>query len=186
MFRLRLHWHRYANAHQNPKDMSARTILTAHTIAALFLLGIGTKAQAPAAKPIEHTVVIADITVDNLARELQSQGISFWRVVLAQAIIETGWEFNSNVYRNTNNFIGMRVPGSRPSMRVGSYHGYSAYTSWQDCVADIRLWQDNYWNGGTRDAYIAKMNRVWAEAPDYGYHINKLVKKLDERFPAKA
>jgi flagellum-specific peptidoglycan hydrolase FlgJ len=150
----------------------------------MVLLGFGLRANAPAlAKPQADT---ATITVDNLARELQRQGIVYWRVVLAQAIVETGWEFNSALYRQTNNFIGMRIPGSRPSTRSGEHRGYSKYARWQDCVADIKIWQDHFWKGGTRDQYIAKLHRVWAQAPDYAAHLHKLVREFDERFPEKA
>jgi len=163
--------------------MSARTFFTLHMIAATMLWAITIRAQAPAAENEFSEAAPASISVDNLALELQEQGVIYWRVVLSQAVIETGWNFNSAVFRNANNFIGMRIPGARPSMRSGAYRGYSAYAKWQDCVADIKIWQEHFWKGGTREQYIAKMNRVWALAPDYGYHIRKLVKTFDDRYP---
>lgn len=166
--------------------MSARTFFTLHVIAATMLWAITIRAQAPASEAeFDEADPVVAISVDNLALELQKQGVIYWRVVLSQAIIETGWNFNSAVFRNANNFIGMRIPGARPSMRNGAYRGYSAYAKWQDCVADIKIWQEYFWKGGTREQYVAKMNRVWAQAPDYGYHIRKLLKKFDERFPAQ-
>jgi hypothetical protein len=165
--------------HENHKDMSMKNLFSLHAIAALVIMGIGVNAQAPRSTQ----AAIGQISIDNLAAELQRQGILHWRVVLAQAVVEAGWDFSSTLYRSTNNFIGMRVPGSRPSTRIGQHNGYSAYAAWQDCVADIKIWQDHFWKGGTRDEYIAKLHRVWAQSPDYSAHLHRLVKRFDALYP---
>jgi len=174
-------------SNQKTEDMSAKDLFTCHTILALILWCLTLGAQAPIAP---HTTSsdtqYAEITIENLAKELQRQGIVHWRVVLAQAVVEAGWSFESNVFRNSNNFIGMRVPAARPSRRVGTYNGYSAYATWQDCVADIRLWQQHFWKGGSREDYIAKLHRVWAEDPAYGSLLQKLVVKFETMFPSRA
>ncbi len=122
------------------------------------------------------------ITIDNLAEELIRHDVAHWEVVLAQGIVESGWDFSSALFRKTNNFIGMRVPGARPSTRIGAWHQYSVYVSWQDCVRDIKLWQNQNWHGGTRQQYIDLLQRVWAQSPDYRWHLNRIVARLDKRF----
>lgn len=172
---------RHRWGHKTQKDMSAKNLLIVHGFTALALFGPGLRAQAPPADSVNVTP--SRITVDNLAMELQRQGVAHWKVVLAQAIVETGWEFDSPLFLKTNNFIGMRVPSSRPSRRIGEHKGYSAYATWQDCVADVKLWQDHFWKGGSREQYIAKIGRVWAEVADYTSHLTKLIAKFDRQYP---
>lgn len=121
------------------------------------------------------------ISVERLAKELIRTRIVHWEVVLAQGIIEAGWKFESPLFRLTNNFIGMRVPGSRQSTRTGVFNGYSSYATWQDCVKDIKLWQDRFWKGGTRGEYIALMNRIWAESADYNMALRLITRKIDKK-----
>lgn len=119
------------------------------------------------------------LNVVNLGKELLRQGIDQWEVVLAQGITEAGWSFSSDVCRNANNFIGMRVPGGRPSTRIGTYKGYSKYETWQDCVRDIKLWQEQNWYGGSRSAYINMMHRIWAESPIYRLALLTISNRID-------
>lgn len=119
------------------------------------------------------------ISVENMAKELMRAGVAHWKVVLAQSITEAGWQYNSYLFRETNNFIGMRVPGSRPSMRTDHYRGYSKYARWEDCVKDVKIWQSHFWKGGTQMAYIARMHNVWAESPAYRLALISIVKRLE-------
>lgn len=172
---------------QHPPDMNFKRLFRLNAITALILGGLSISAHAPTSKPEELKTpepAAVEISIESLANELQRQGLVHWRVVLAQAVVETGWEFNSSVFKNANNFIGMRVPNSRPSTRAGVYKGYSAYATWQDCVADVKLWQGHCWKGGTRDEYIEKLGRTWAEAPNYEAHLHKLVVQFEEQFPS--
>jgi hypothetical protein len=152
-----------------------------------FLVVLNIRAYAPMPEtPISESchIVPVEISIDALALELRQQGLAHWRVVLSQAVLESGWDLNSNVFRNSNNFVGMRVPAARPSTRIGEYNGYSSYDSWQDCVADVKLWQEQNWDGGTCEAYVAKLSRIWAEAPDYGANLHNLVGRFEKQFPA--
>lgn len=119
------------------------------------------------------------ISVEHMAKELMRAGVAHWQVVLAQSITEAGWQYNSYLFRETNNFIGMRVPGSRPSMRTDHYRGYSKYARWEDCVQDVKIWQSHFWKGGTQMAYISRMHNVWAESPAYRLTLISIVKRLE-------
>lgn len=119
------------------------------------------------------------LTVANLGKELLRQGIQHWEVVLAQGITESGWKFNSDVCRNANNFIGMRIPYGRASTRIGTYKGYSKYETWQDCVRDVKLWQEHNWKGGNQMAYINLMHRIWAESPAYRLFLLTISNRID-------
>jgi uncharacterized protein YukE len=121
-----------------------------------------------------------EISVELLAKSLIRHDVLHWKVVLAQAVTESGWEFNSGLYRMTHNFIGMRIPGNRESTRSGRMNGYSTYDSWEDCVRDIKLWQQSFWKGGTSMEYINLMNRIWAESPDYKSALIHIKRQLDK------
>ncbi len=119
------------------------------------------------------------MTIENLAEELIRQDVDHWRVVLAQAIVESGWNFDSYLFRHTNNFIGMRIPYARESTRVGSFKGYSVYATWKDCVKDIKLWQENNWDGGSEEEYIALMHKIWSESPRYYSAVYSVMRRVD-------
>lgn len=119
------------------------------------------------------------ISVEDMSKELMRQGIAHWMVVLAQSIVEAGWQYDSGLFRLTNNFIGMRVPNNRPSMRDSIFRGYSSYARWEDCVHDVRLWQSHNWKGGSRLDYISLMQNIWAESPAYRLALLNIVKRLE-------
>ncbi|GEM_PF-2058051 len=120
------------------------------------------------------------MSIENLADELIKQDVAHWRVVLAQAIVESGWNFDSYLFRHSNNFIGMRIPYARESTRVGSFKGYSVYATWQDCVKDIKLWQEHNWDGGSEEEYIALMHKIWSESPRYYSAVRSVIRRIDK------
>ncbi len=122
------------------------------------------------------------ITLDNLANALIAEDIQHWDVVMAQGILEAGWHFSSPLFRKTNNFVGMRIPNGRKSMRIASFRKYSVYASWKDCVKDIKLWQEQNWHGGTKYQYINMMHRVWAQSPDYQRQLSIITRKLNLKY----
>lgn len=61
------------------------------------------------------------LTISNLLYEIRKNGIQHEKVVLAQAILETGW-FTSSVCRNKNNLFGLTNP------RTGEYYEFDHWT----------------------------------------------------------
>ncbi|MDE7432793.1 MAG: glucosaminidase domain-containing protein [Lachnospiraceae bacterium] len=61
------------------------------------------------------------LTISNLLLEIRKNGIQHEKVVLAQAILETGW-FTSSVCRNKNNLFGLVNP------RTGEYYEFEHWT----------------------------------------------------------
>ena len=61
------------------------------------------------------------LTISNLLYEIRKNGILHEKVVLAQAILETGW-FTSSVCRNKNNLFGLTNP------RTGQYYEFDHWT----------------------------------------------------------
>ena len=61
------------------------------------------------------------LTISNLLYEIRKNGIQHEKVVLAQAILETGW-FTSNVCLTKNNLFGLTNP------RTGQYYEFEHWT----------------------------------------------------------
>ena len=61
------------------------------------------------------------LTIPNLYKEIIRNGILYPKIVLAQAILETGW-FRSSVCRNKHNLFGLTNP------RTGEYYEFSHWT----------------------------------------------------------
>jgi hypothetical protein len=145
----------------------------------IFALITGLLVATPAISTPFVVPYTRPISVENMSKELVRQGVAHWIVVLAQSIVESGWQYDSGLFRLTNNFIGMRVPKNRPSMRDSIFKGYSSYARWEDCVHDVLLWQSHNWDGGSRLEYISLMQNIWAESPAYRLALLNIVRRLE-------
>ena len=67
---------------------------------------------------------LPELTIPNLYEEILRNGIRHPKIVLAQAILETGW-FRSAVCRNKHNLFGLTNP------RTGKYYEFG---HWTKCV----------------------------------------------------
>lgn len=128
----------------------------------------------------------------NLRAEINSVGILCANVVYAQAELESAF-LTAGSSRKTNNLFGMRYPGQRATTAIGLYlqgkdtiiYGtraelrpylkratYAVYAHWTDSVKDYKLWQD--YSFKTRSKYIEFLSRVYATAPTYTEHLQKM------------
>ena len=64
---------------------------------------------------------LPELTIPNLYKEIIKNGILYPKIVLAQAILETGW-FRSSVCRNKHNLFGLTNP------RTGKYYEFNHWT----------------------------------------------------------
>lgn len=62
-----------------------------------------------------------DLTIPNLIAEIKKNNIKYPKIVLAQAILETGW-FKSSICRNKHNLFGLTNP------RTGKYYEFNHWT----------------------------------------------------------
>ena len=65
--------------------------------------------------------MLPELTISNLYAEIIRNGIRYPKIVLAQAILETGW-FTSQVCRNKHNLFGLTNP------RTGKYFEFGHWT----------------------------------------------------------
>lgn len=64
---------------------------------------------------------LPELTIPNLYQEIIRNGIQYPRIVLAQAILETGW-FRSPLCRNRHNLFGLTNP------KTGKYYEFNHWT----------------------------------------------------------
>lgn len=99
-------------------------------------------------------------------------------IVMAQCILESG-EFTSDLFKEGNNCLGMKVPGQRPTFAVGVCRGHARFKSWHDCIADYALWQSAYGRGLSDDAYLALLDRIYAEDGSYTAKLKSIIRKYN-------
>lgn len=99
-------------------------------------------------------------------------------IVMAQCILESG-EFTSDLFKEGNNCLGMKVPGQRPTFAVGVYRNHAKFRSWHDCIADYALWQSAYGRGLSDDAYLALLDRIYAEDGSYAGKLKSIIRKYN-------
>ena len=103
--------------------------------------------------------------------------IRFPHIVLAQAELESG-HFQSKMFRENNNFFGMKVARKRPTTNKGEQYGHAYFDSWKDCVVDYAFYQAAYLNDlKTEEQYYSYLEANYAEDPTYVSKLKKIVKK---------
>ena len=104
-----------------------------------------------------------ELTIPNLLQEIRNNGILHERIVLAQAILETGW-FTSSVCRNKNNLFGLTNP------KTGNYYEFN---HWTESVRAYYTKVQYRYPGGN---YLLWLDQIgYAEDPRY---ISSLIRIL--------
>lgn len=107
---------------------------------------------------------LPELTIPNLYKEIIRNGILYPKIVLAQAILETGW-FRSSVCRNKHNLFGLTNP------RTGKYYEFN---HWTKSVRAYYTKVQYKYKGGD---YLLWLDEIgYAEDPRYVYEIIKILK----------
>jgi uncharacterized FlgJ-related protein len=114
---------------------------------------------------------------ERLKQFLLELNIRFPHIVLAQAKLESG-SFKSKMFRENNNFFGMKVARRRPTTNKGEQYGHAFFDSWRDCVLDYAFYQAAYLSDiKTESQYFAYLGANYAEDPTYVEKLKKIIKK---------
>lgn len=109
---------------------------------------------------------LPELTIPNLYKEIIRNGILYPKIVLAQAILETGW-FRSLVCRNKHNLFGLTNP------RTGKYYEFN---HWTESVRAYYTKVQYKYKGGN---YLFWLDEIgYAEDPDYINAVENLLKLL--------
>lgn len=115
--------------------------------------------------------VTKPITGSSLVELIEQMNIQHPKIVVAQAIIESG-HFKSKLFQVNHNLFGMRKAYQRPTTRIPAnidfcYESYAYYHNWQYSVFDYALWQSSFARNLSETEYLDLLKRTYAE--DYEY-----------------
>lgn len=109
---------------------------------------------------------LPELTIPNLVEEIRRNGIKHPKIVLAQAILETGW-FKSSVCRNKHNLFGLTNP------RTGDYYEFS---HWTESVRAYYTKVQYRYKGGN---YLLWLKNIgYAEDPGYIRAVIRVLRML--------
>lgn len=107
---------------------------------------------------------LPELTIPNLYQEIIRNGIQHPRIVLAQAILETGW-FRSPLCRNRHNLFGLTNP------KTGKYYEFN---HWTESVRAYYTKVQYKYKGGN---YLLWLRNIgYAEDPRYVREVIKVLK----------
>lgn len=114
-----------------------------------------TEGQKDADDITESENNLPELTIPNLYKEIIRNGILYPKIVLAQAILETGW-FRSSVCKNKHNLFGLTNP------RTGKYYEFN---HWTESVRAYYTKVQYKYKGGN---YLFWLDEIgYADNPDY-------------------
>ncbi|MBD5358350.1 MAG: glucosaminidase domain-containing protein [Bacteroides sp.] len=117
-------------------------------------------------KSVNERDTLPTLTIPNLMAEIKRNNIKYPKIVLAQAILETGW-FRSSVCRNKHNLFGLTNP------RTGTYYEFN---HWTESVAAYYSKVQYRYKGGNYLLWLKKIG--YAEDPGYIRAVIKVLKQL--------
>ena len=109
---------------------------------------------------------LPELTIPNLYQEIIRNGIRHPKIVLAQAILETGW-FRSPLCRNRHNLFGLTNP------KTGKYYEFN---HWTESVRAYYTKVQYKYKGGNYLLWLRDIG--YAEDPRYVREIIKVLKTI--------
>lgn len=109
---------------------------------------------------------LPELTIPNLYAEIKRNGILYPKVVLAQAILETGW-FRSSLCRERHNLFGLTNP------HTGKYY---EFVHWTESVRAYFTKVQYKYKGGNYLLWLRDIG--YAEDPGYVRAVIRVLRKL--------
>lgn len=109
---------------------------------------------------------LPELTIPNLLAEIKKNNIKYPKIVLAQAILETGW-FKSSVCRNKHNLFGLTNPRTKT---------YYEFDHWTDSVKAYYEKVQKRYKGGNYLLWLDKIG--YAEDKTYVRAVIRVLRQL--------
>ena len=108
----------------------------------------------------------SELNAENVYQEIKDAGIKCPKIVLAQAVLETGWFKCKNCSLSGNNIFGFYYKGT-----------YLKFDTWEESVQYYSRWQIRKgYKGG--DYYKFLKNVGYASDPEYSNKLKSIIKRL--------
>jgi len=120
---------------------------------------------------------IDEFSPEKLLAFLKELNVRHADIVYAQAVLES-YHFKSRIFRENNNFFGMKQAKSRPTTSKGTQHGHAYFDSWRDCAIDYALYSSKYLSRLSRSEYLEYLGQNYAEDRGYVSKLNQIISKL--------
>lgn len=91
-------------------------------------------------------LILSAQTIEQVEKELIRQKVPHYKIVLAQARLETG-NFTSNRCRKDHNLFGIKHKGK-----------YARYNNWKDSIKDYKERISSRYKGGDYHAFLVSIN----------------------------
>jgi flagellum-specific peptidoglycan hydrolase FlgJ len=105
-------------------------------------------------------------------------GIKHHDIVMAQVILESK-HLKSDIFKNNNNLIGMKLATQRPTTAIGKdANGFAIYENWKWCLRDYLIYQNKYYKDDSEDYYEFLTRMGYDEKGGYGERLKEIVWKL--------
>lgn len=115
---------------------------------------------------LQRTQSLPELTIPNLYQEIIRNGIQHPKVVLAQAILETGW-FTSPLCRSRHNLFGLTNPKTRK---------YYEFNHWTESVRAYYTKVQYKYKGGNYLLWLRDIG--YAEDPRYVISVIRIMERL--------
>lgn len=107
-----------------------------------------------------------ELSIESLFDALAKYRVAFPKIVVAQALLETGY-FTSNVCLNYNNLFGLRRPSD------GTYYRFN---NWEESVKAYKDYVQYKYRGGDYFRFLTRIG--YAEDPTYIYMVRSITNSL--------
>jgi len=121
------------------------------------------------------------LNIKNLTDAVWSLPFKHKDIIIAQAVLETGW-FKSNHCVNNNNLFGMKKCYSRLTTADTVINGYSHYPNWRMSVVDYYILQStrDFIVKSDRATYFNYLDKTYSDdGRDYSKQLKQIIAKLD-------
>lgn len=130
---------------------------------------------------ISEQVPELEFSEENLKSFMEQINMKFTHIVMAQALIESGY-FTSKIFMENHNMFGMKQARQRQTVAIGTNRNHAKYLNWQDCVIDYALYQARYLSKVKSDEdYYTYLRGSYAGDPNYVTKVRKLAESLKNK-----
>lgn len=119
---------------------------------------------------------------DKLILFISELNFKWPEIIYAQARLESGEKFDSEINIQNNNYFGMKKANVRINIQSGENLGHSTYSNWRTSVIDYALFSATYLSDfDTKSEYYQYIENHYSETPGYVNRVIALEKDYFEK-----